>query len=479
MPSVAFRAFALLWLSIAGRHAAYRQNTYIMQQEFVAETLNISNCWICSHIPSTADAGIPVLPLALNASELTAGPRPFNQPYGSNDTWDSVGVQNETRISVVSAVGEWCWVCNGSGPFLGTSRCRRNIVKDGVWDHSGKTVTWKTRYTGEVYTTWNQTTSGLLNCSEFETTENQTIFKCLTANNSTDMFPMPFTGYYSHFVESYLNNSCRTPFPALLGHHWVCGGKAYTVLPANWSGVCYPAKLLPQFRVLSRLPTKSFRNFKRDVKDAQWYVDNVDPLTWDNAIGNAFVPIGGAIHANKRILRLQAVVEILANDTAESLRLLSEETRAIRTVALQNRQALDVILAAKGGTCALIGQECCVYIPDYSDKVFDRADHLQKIAYVPHDEANGLFGWLGKMFNFSGIGAWLLHGLITVVLIIVVVYVLSQILSRCLAACLSSGLPAVQRVMLLRPGPDEEKLRLQQALLSMEKGGRKSRVNIQ
>lgn len=43
------------------------------------------------------------------------------------------------------------------------------------------------------------------------------------------------------------------------------------------------------------------------------------------------------------------------------------ELVAIRTVALQNRLALDFLLAKEGGTCAIIGQECCTYIPGSSD----------------------------------------------------------------------------------------------------------------
>lgn len=33
-------------------------------------------------------------------------------------------------------------------------------------------------------------------------------------------------------------------------------------------------------------------------------------------------------------------------------------------VALQNCMALDYLLANQGGTCVIIGQECCTYIND-------------------------------------------------------------------------------------------------------------------
>uniref|UniRef100_A0A8C3T180 ERVV2 protein n=1 Tax=Chelydra serpentina TaxID=8475 RepID=A0A8C3T180_CHESE len=59
------------------------------------------------------------------------------------------------------------------------------------------------------------------------------------------------------------------------------------------------------------------------------------------------------------LIRLQAVVEILANDMGESLRLLATEQQALWKMTVQNRLALDIVLASKGGVCGLIDQECC------------------------------------------------------------------------------------------------------------------------
>ena len=61
-----------------------------------------------------------------------------------------------------------------------------------------------------------------------------------------------------------------------------------------------------------------------------------------------------------------AALELLANETADSLADINGEMIAMRAVALQNRIALDLVLAAQGETCAVIGSECCTYIPDKS-----------------------------------------------------------------------------------------------------------------
>lgn len=49
--------------------------------------------------------------------------------------------------------------------------------------------------------------------------------------------------------------------------------------------------------------------------------------------------------------------------TSDALGLRGEQLDVRSTVALQNRRALDCIMAVKGGVCHMIGDECCTYIP--------------------------------------------------------------------------------------------------------------------
>ena len=57
------------------------------------------------------------------------------------------------------------------------------------------------------------------------------------------------------------------------------------------------------------------------------------------------------------------------NATHDSLNLLNEEVYHLRTVALQNHMALDMLTASQRGICALVGAECCVYVPDVHQTV--------------------------------------------------------------------------------------------------------------
>jgi hypothetical protein len=62
----------------------------------------------------------------------------------------------------------------------------------------------------------------------------------------------------------------------------------------------------------------------------------------------------------KRIIRLQAVVKIITNETARALDLLAKQSTKIHNAIYQNRLALDYLLASKGGVCGKFNlSNCC------------------------------------------------------------------------------------------------------------------------
>ncbi|NXH21547.1 ENR1 protein, partial [Bucco capensis] len=52
-----------------------------------------------------------------------------------------------------------------------------------------------------------------------------------------------------------------------------------------------------------------------------------------------------------RIIRLQVTVEIISNQTASALELLTTQQIQTRAAVYQNRLALDYLLAEEGGVC--------------------------------------------------------------------------------------------------------------------------------
>ena len=111
---------------------------------------------------------------------------------------------------------------------------------------------------------------------------------------------------------------------------------------------------------------------------------------------------------------MASTLERIANETKDgfeevstAISEVSAEVVAIRTVALQNRLARDSVLASQRGTCAMIGSECCTYVPDASENITRLADHIRQVAKTIQEEGNPYHdynppGWLGQWFESWG-----------------------------------------------------------------------------
>ncbi|NXS07118.1 ERVV1 protein, partial [Neodrepanis coruscans] len=53
----------------------------------------------------------------------------------------------------------------------------------------------------------------------------------------------------------------------------------------------------------------------------------------------------------RALINISAVIEQIASQTADAVQALQEEVRGLSCVVLQNRTALDYLLAAEGGVC--------------------------------------------------------------------------------------------------------------------------------
>ncbi|CAM5173193.1 unnamed protein product [Eretmochelys imbricata] len=128
-------------------------------------------------------------------------------------------------------------------------------------------------------------------------------------------------------------------------------------------------------------------------------------------------------------MRLQGVLEMMANTTTDALVDLATEQKKLRQMVLQNRLALDILLASHGGTCALIGQECCVYVPDVYNTTWERANHLMQVAKDHGGEQ--VNSWWGNLFNWvPDIGGWL-HNLLRSAVVIVCGLIVLYVMLRC------------------------------------------------
>ncbi|RMC13519.1 hypothetical protein DUI87_08595 [Hirundo rustica rustica] len=90
------------------------------------------------------------------------------------------------------------------------------------------------------------------------------------------------------------------------------------------------------------------------------------------------------VYLLNRLIRLQAVVEIVSNHTSDALELLAQQHSQMRAFAYQNRIALDYLLAEEGGVCGKFNEsECCIEINDYGETIRGLAAEIKKVAHVP------------------------------------------------------------------------------------------------
>ncbi|XP_062431044.1 endogenous retrovirus group V member 2 Env polyprotein-like [Rhea pennata] len=221
-----------------------------------------------------------------------------------------------------------------------------------------------------------------------------------TSNTTYFQTPWTSTGLFEHGTR------------ALKGHYWVCGQYAYKILPANWSGICYVGIIRPLFFLLpgpvgGELGVRLYDNLRRSKRsldqsitagggqtwgENEWpperIIQHYGPATW-----NPNGPISGArepIYNLNRIIRLQAVLEIVTNQTAKALDLLADQATQMRTAILQQRMVLDYLLAEEGGVCGkLNNSNCCLKIDNNGQVVKEITTRIRKLADIPAQTGKG------------------------------------------------------------------------------------------
>lgn len=153
------------------------------------------------------------------------------------------------------------------------------------------------------------------------------------------------------------------------GLFWLCGQTVYVMLPKDWSGSCTLGVIRPSFFLLPRIagqhlevPLYDELQWKqREIQiggTQNWGVDKwplekiiatYGPATWAQDVMWGYRT---PIYMLNRIIHLQALVEIITNQTSLVLDLLSIQSSQMQTMIYQNRLAIEYLLAEEGGICA-------------------------------------------------------------------------------------------------------------------------------
>ncbi|XP_043388323.1 uncharacterized protein LOC122463348 [Chelonia mydas] len=143
---------------------------------------------------------------------------------------------------------------------------------------------------------------------------------------------------------------------------YVCGNSAYKWLPHHWNGSCYLGYFTPPLRVMAHLPSGRPRH-QRSLYATP------EPISVEDRFSMILLPAYGVGGLAKLYRQVSIFLTKFANDTLAIERSLHTEVYQLPLLSLQNRQARDYLLAAQGGVCALIGDECCTYVPEDSQDI--------------------------------------------------------------------------------------------------------------
>ncbi|KAL4008993.1 hypothetical protein ACER0C_002845 [Sarotherodon galilaeus] len=95
----------------------------------------------------------------------------------------------------------------------------------------------------------------------------------------------------------------------------------------------------------------------------------------------------------------------LSNLTRDGMEGVVEQLGPTSLMGVQNRMALDMLLAERGGVCAMFGDQCCTFIPNNTapDGSVTRAlEGLKTLSRTMHEDSgieNPIEGWLTSVFG--------------------------------------------------------------------------------
>lgn len=369
------------------RRTEYFNNSFVQLLHQHQLVINTTDCWVCGLIPHTVEKGMPylVLPFSYEGSAWAYFVI-FNNAY-----------QSKIKQPVSShSVGS---------DFSHSLLIKGMVAMAKIMEKSEASIDER-----KAYTNWNITNyiSSLNDKIEqgksppIRVIPQQGNF-CLQINGRT-----PNTGQReslcSHtYVYSALNS---LPLVPSQGTYFVCHDRAYTWLPADFSGTCYIAFLLPPTYTA---PANHHKNrYGRGIVDSK---DTAGQEGGDFLKG--FLPFWGPMANSRNIRQLVRVVETTIDITVGALSNITAELQADRLMTLQNRVALDFVLADRGGVCKLIGSSCCIFIPNDAPTVYQAISKLHIISESIHqDEGDWSFSewfwgllskWGWKVLTFFGV----------------------------------------------------------------------------
>nr|XP_044599704.1 endogenous retrovirus group PABLB member 1 Env polyprotein-like [Equus asinus]XP_044599705.1 endogenous retrovirus group PABLB member 1 Env polyprotein-like [Equus asinus] len=321
-----------------------------------AEVANVSNCWVCTELPSSAAEGLPwhIYP----ASE-----------------------------------GNWNWL-RSWGPADAQWDQRRRQVDQQFHRQRGHTWPWVTPSLWDGYE-WLPGEAVVLRTSVplcIEQQKGNAIAGWVPEELCQKIQRVTRPKYWWN-ARPYVGTVPIDRVPA--GSLWVCGHYGWPYLPANWTGRCtwgwpyLPATVRSTLDVLPSNWERVKGCYHREKQTPWWFY----PLT-------VLSPSVETIAVEWQVTALAEYTTRALNHTTRALSLLTDAVDQTWKVVLQNRMALDILTAAQEGTCAVIEVQCCMFIPDNARNISHALQKAKEISWIQTVTRDPLKKWWSKL-SFS------------------------------------------------------------------------------
>ncbi|XP_051803277.1 uncharacterized protein LOC127533651 [Acanthochromis polyacanthus] len=442
---VAGVTLSLLWLlflslSSTGTHrtkrthehsmaATWEQNFWYKAMNFTARQNNVTNCYVCSQLPHHATHQTIFTPIGLNKSETMcifgeSTLRMLKNFTGNMSYWFPNCTIHEEKWLDPTNFSQATNTTLG----VGIAPLRTNIPFPLCLQ----------RTCGDMY---RHHLPGTPNCIHIIS---------LSSNSSAILSSVPFVAGFNtswwfsedkyrtgrNITTFNLGPKISTP-PEMM---WQCGGLLYWYLPFDWCGTCTLVHLQPAVIVITdqQLENRTYIHTHR-IQSRETKEEQQPAFSKPKRFLMSLVPSYGTSRLSASVNKLWFSLNNLTNAPIDITDQLENdpELKAIKQMTLQNRIALDLLLAAQGGVCEVVNDHCCTYIPDHKGNYTLIRQKLDEIKIdILRNQDKGIFpGWdFTSWFTSGGI----FQTIKRFVVISICILLLFCIFATCILPCLRS-----------------------------------------
>ena len=134
------------------------------------------------------------------------------------------------------------------------------------------------------------------------------------------------------------------------------------MLPFGWKGVCTLGALVPSLTLTDKAHRQEgwLKTFVKRIKKTHNAI--AERPTGFHRYARWFPLWLGRSELEKAIVNIPAVIKNFENRTTDALSALQTEVSNLSKAAIQNRMALDLLLASQGGVCTIVTISFCVHV---------------------------------------------------------------------------------------------------------------------